>query len=61
MPWKIQGGRPVKVGISRQLSPPEVTISIEKELAVTGTLDCPYCERTYKTEAGFSKHLAEKH
>lgn len=57
MPYVIQGGRPVRVEVTRTVgNHPEVTVDIELEVYA-----CPECGKEYKTEYGLSNHLEDKH
>lgn len=57
MPWRIENGQPVRVG----LTPQEVTVTKEFDDLADDVLTCPECDREYKTEAGLENHLATKH
>jgi hypothetical protein len=62
MPWTIgPDGKPRKVEVKVGLSPAEVAPSVVEVTLTDGVLECPHCDKTYKTEAGFENHLADKH
>lgn len=57
MPYVIQGGRPVKVEITRTVGHhPEIVTKIELDV-----FTCAECGKEYKTETGLTKHLDTKH
>ena len=57
MPYVIQGGRPIKVEITRTVgNHPEVVTDVELEV-----YPCPECDKEYKTEYGLANHLEDKH
>lgn len=38
-----------------------VSQPLEKSESDDGVLNCPHCEKTYKTQEGLDRHIAEKH
>jgi hypothetical protein len=57
MAYKIVGGRPVRVEVTRTVGHhPEVVTTVELEV-----FTCPECGKGYKTEAGLDRHTEDKH
>lgn len=47
----------VRVEVTRTVGHhPEIVTSVE-----LASFDCPHCDKTYKTEAGLDRHVADKH